>query len=90
MEYIQFIITTIIILAIFGFSEYLKRKQEQEVKKMQNEIQEGDNIVTYTGMSGCVSKVLEDRVILKTNPNEIEISIEKWAIAGLDDRKISN
>ena len=41
-------------------------------------------------MSGCVSKVLEDRVILKTNPNEIEISIEKWAIAGLDDRKISN
>ena len=33
-----------------------------------------------------LSEVLEDRVILETNPNKIELSIEKWAIAGLDDR----
>ena len=35
-----------------------------------------------------VSEVIDDRIILKVYPNMTEISIEKWAIAGLDDRKI--
>lgn len=90
MEYIQFIVTIIIILVIFYIANYAKRKQDKELKKMQDELKEGDKIVTYSGMAGIVSKVLEDRIILKTYPNEIEISIEKWAVAGLDDRTIED
>lgn len=90
MEYIQFIVTIIIILVIFYIANYAKRKQDKELKKMQNDLKEGDKIVTYSGMAGVVSKVLEDRIILKTYPNEIEISIEKWAVAGLDDRTIED
>lgn len=88
MEYIQLIITIIIILAVFGFSEFLKKKQDEDVKKMQAEIKAGDKIITYTGISGVVSDVLEDRIILETNPDKVKISIEKWAIAGVDDRNI--
>ena len=90
MEYIQFIVTIIIILVIFYIAYYAKRKQDKELKKMQDDLKEGDKIVTYSGMAGVVSKVLEDRIILKTYPNEIEISIEKWAVAGLDDRTIED
>lgn len=90
MEYIQFIVTIIIILVIFYIANYAKRKQDKELKKMQNDLKEGDKIVTYSGMAGIVSKVLEDRIILKTYPNEIEISIETWAVAGLDDRTIED
>lgn len=90
MEYIQFIVTIIIILVIFYIANYAKRKQDKELKKMQDDVKEGDKIVTYSGMAGIVSKVLEDRIILKTYPNEIEISIEKWAVAGLDDRTIED
>lgn len=90
MEYIQFIVTIIIILVIFYIANYAKRKQDKELKKMQDDVKEGDKIVTYSGMAGVVSKVLEDRIILKTYPNEIEISIEKWAVAGLDDRTIED
>ena len=90
MEYVQFIVTIIIILVIFYIANYAKRKQDKELKKMQDELKEGDKIVTYSGMAGIVSKVLEDRIILKTYPNEIEISIEKWAVAGLDDRTIED
>lgn len=90
MEYIQFIVTIIIILVIFYIANYAKRKQDKELKKMQDDLKEGDKIVTYSGMAGVVSKVLEDRIILKTYPNEIEISIEKWAVAGLDDRTIED
>ncbi len=90
MEYIQFIVTIIIILVIFYIANYAKKKQDKELKKMQDELKEGDKIVTYSGMAGIVSKVLDDRIILKTYPKEIEISIEKWAVAGLDDRTIED
>ena len=88
MEYIQLIITVIIILLVFGFSEYLRKKQAEDTKKMQAEIKVNDKIVTYTGLSGTVKEVLEDRVIINANPSEVELSIEKWAIAGTDDRNI--
>ena len=90
MEYIQFIVTIIIILVIFYIANYAKRKQDQEIKKMQDEIKVGDKIVTYTGLSGEVAEVLEDRAIVKLYPNNIEVSIEKWVIAGLDDRYTEN
>lgn len=86
MEYIQFIVTIIIILLIFFFADSQRKNQEKEIKKMQSEIKKDDKIITYSGLSGIVKEVLEDRVILKTYPNMTEISIEKWAIAGLDDR----
>lgn len=86
MEYIQFIVTIIIILLIFFFADSQRKNQEKETKKMQSEIKKDDKIITYSGLSGIVKEVLEDRVILKTYPNMTEISIEKWAIAGLDDR----
>lgn len=88
MEYIQFIVTIIIILVIFYIANSLSRKQQKELKKMQSEIKKDDKIITYSGLSGIVSEVMEDRVIVKLYPNMTEISIEKWAIAGLDDRKI--
>lgn len=90
MEYIQFIVTIIIILVIFYIANYAKKKQDKELKKMQDEIKKGDKIMTYSGISGVVSKVVDDRIILQTYPNNIEISIEKWAIAGIDDRNIEN
>lgn len=90
MEYIQFIVTIIIILVIFYIADTQRKKQDKEIKKMQSEVKKDDKIVTYTGLSGIVSEVLEDRVILKTYPNMIELSIEKWAIAEIDDRNIQN
>ena len=89
-QYIQIIITALIILAIYYFFEWQRKKQNEQTKKMQNEIKVGDKIITYTGLSGVVSEVLEDRIIQKTNPKEYEVSIEKWAIAGIDDRSIEN
>ena len=93
METKQLIITIITILLILGLY-YLtllpRKKQEKEIKKMQDDLKKGDKVITYTGLSGVVEEVLEDRIILKTNPDGIKLSIEKWAIAGLDDRTIEN
>jgi len=93
METKQLIITIITILLILGLY-YLtllpRKKQEKEIKKMQDDLKKGDKVITYTGLSGVIEEVLEDRIILKANPDGIKLSIEKWAIAGLDDRTIDN
>ena len=78
----------IIILVIFYIANIQNKKQQTELKKMQSEIKKDDKVITYSGLSGIVSEVMEDRVILKVYPNMTEVSIEKWAIAGLDDREI--
>lgn len=91
MESKQLIITIITILLIIGLY-YLtllpRKKQEKEIKKMQDELKKGDKVITYTGLSGTIEDLLEDRIILKTRPDNVKLSIEKWAVAGLDDRAV--
>lgn len=91
METKQLIITIITILLIFGLY-YLtllpRKKQEKEIKSMQDKLKKGDKVITYTGLSGIIEEVLEDRIILKTYPDDVKLSIEKWAVAGIDDRTI--
>ena len=84
------IVTILLILALYYITLLPKRKQEKEIKKMQNELKKGDKVITYTGLSGTIEEILEDRIILETRPDNVKLSIEKWAIAGLDDRTIDN
>ena len=68
METKQLIITIITILLILGLY-YLtllpRKKQEKEIKKIQEDLKIGDKVITYTGLSGVIEDVLEDRIILK-------------------------
>lgn len=82
------IVLVIIILLIYYMSSWQRKKQEKEIKKMQDELKKGDKIITYSGLAGVVDKIEEDRIILKTYPDNVKVSIEKWAVAGLDDREI--
>lgn len=87
MEYINFIVTLIIVFIIFAFVYFPKKKQDELLKKMQDELKVGDKIITYSGLSGEIIEILqEERVIIKMNPSDTLLSIEKWAIAGLDER----
>ncbi len=88
MEYIKFIICTIFILIVFYFVQISNSKQNKKIKKMQDDLKIGDKVVTYSGLTGIVIQILEDRIILQTNPDKINLSIEKWAVAGIDDRNI--
>lgn len=80
------IVFVIIILVIYYIPYSQKRREDKEIKKMQDNLKAGDKVITYTGLSGVIEKIEEDKVILQTNPDKVKISIEKWAIAGLDDR----
>lgn len=88
MEYIKFIFCVVCILLIFYFGNISNRKQNKKIKQMQNELKSGDKVITYSGLAGIIIDVMEDRVIIQTNPDNLKISIEKWAIAGIDDRNV--
>ena len=88
MEYINIIITVLLILFIFYLAQQQKKRQEKQLKQMQDELKIGDRIITYSGLSGVIEEVSKEQVIIKINPEEnIRISIEKWAVAGIDDRE---
>ena len=82
------LITVFLLLGLYYLMMIPRKKQAKEIEKMQKELKKGDNIITYSGLSGTIDEVLEDRIILITNPDKIKLSIEKWAVAGIDDRKI--
>lgn len=88
MEYIKFIICIIVILIIFYFVQIQNKMQNKKLKQLQDNLKIGDKIITYSGLTGIVVEVLEDRVIIELNPDKYRTSIEKWAVAGLDDRDI--
>ena len=90
---VQRLVTTIIIILIimivYYFSTWQRRKEQKELRKLQNGIKEGDKIITYSGLSGLVDEINEDRIIVSLHPSKQKVSIEKWAVAGLDERDIN-
>lgn len=82
------IAVVLIILIIYYMSSSQRKKQEKELKKLQDNLKKGDKVITYSGLSGIIEKIEDDRIILKTYPNKIKLSVEKWAVVSLDDRGI--
>ena len=81
-EYLIEVLFYSLIVLVVVFMAYYPRKIEQKrIKKMQDEIKEGDKIITYSGLSGIVEKVENEYIIIKLNPDELRVKIEKWAIA---------
>jgi len=86
-DIISTVVIVIILLVIYYFGTCSNKKREKELRKLQDNLKEGDKIITVSGISGVIDKILEDRVIIKTYPDFTKITIEKWSIASLDDRE---
>ncbi len=82
------IILIILIFVIYYMVSMQRKKEQKEIKKMQDNLKKDDKVITYSGLAGVIEEIKDDRVILKTYPDNIKISVEKWAIAGIDDRTI--
>lgn len=89
MDYKQLmvtVVTVILLLILYYISIMPKKRQEKEIKKMQEGLKKGDKIITYSGLSGVIEEINDDKIIVLTNPDNIKLTIEKWAVAGIDDR----
>ena len=86
------ILTTAVVVLMIAVVYYMvdsqRRQAEKKLKVMRENLKVDDKVVTFSGLAGVIEEILEDRVILKLYKEDVKVSIEKWAIAGLDDRNI--
>ncbi len=58
-----------------------QKKQEQQLKEMQESIEVGDEIVTSGGIIGIVVRKADDNIVIETGGERNKIRIKSWAIA---------
>ncbi len=87
-EIIVTALLVVLILFLFYITNWQQKRKAKEVKKMQEELKVGDNIVTFGGLSGKIVDVDDDEIIVELRPDKTKVAIEKWAVSYIDYRDI--
>lgn len=86
-QIISTIVVAIIVLIIYYFGTMKRRKDDKDLKEMQDNLKIGDKIITFSGLKGEIVEVNECNVIILSQPDSVKLSVEKWAVAGLEEEK---
>ena len=82
------LIIPIAFLAIFYFIAIrTPQKKEKEIRKMREELNAGDEIITIGGIYGKVVKVKEDLVVIELSSGKVRLEVAKWAIGSVTKKK---
>ena len=81
----QNIIFMIAIYALIFGGMYLllirpQRKKQKEEKKMRENLQVGDEVVTIGGIYGRVISLKEDTIVIESNSDHSKLTIARWAL----------
>ena len=57
-----------------------QKKREQEVQKMREAIEVGDEVVTIGGIVGRVVSIKEDTLVVETSAERSKLGLARWAI----------
>lgn len=72
------------LVVIFGAMYLLmirpQRKKQKEEKKMRENLQVGDEIVTIGGLYGRVISLKEDTIVMESISDHSKITIARWAL----------
>ena len=74
----------LIYAVLFGGLYFLmirpQRKKQKEEKKMRENLQVGDEIVTIGGLYGRVISLKEDTIVMESISDHSKITIARWAL----------
>ena len=70
-----------VIAALYFIMIRPQRKKSKEEKKMRENLQVGDEIVTIGGLMGKVVHVTDDTVTFETGEDQVRSQVTKWAIS---------
>ena len=81
----QIMILMVVWLAvIFGAMYFImirpQRKKQKEEKKMRDNLQVGDEIVTIGGIYGRVISLKEDTIVIESASDHSKLTIARWAL----------
>lgn len=76
--------TVVYLVVIVGVMYFLlvrpQRKKTKEEKKMRENLQVGDDIVTIGGIYGKVISLKEDTIVIESKSDHSKITIARWAL----------
>ena len=79
------LVTMLLIYAvIFGAMYFIlirpQRKKQKEEKKMRENLQVGDEIVTIGGIYGRVISLKEDTIVIESQSDHSKLTVARWAL----------
>lgn len=75
------IIYFVVIIAVMYFILIRpQRKKQKEEKKMRENLQVGDEIITIGGLYGRVISLKEDTIVMESISDHSKITIARWAL----------
>jgi len=77
----------IYLVVIFGVMYFLiirpNKKKQKEEKKMRENLQVGDEIVTIGGICGKIVKTKEDSFIIQVGADKTKFEMMRWAVSSV-------
>ena len=70
----------VMFLAMYFFIIRPQKKKEKEEKKMRENLQVGDEIITIGGIYGRVISLKEDSIVIESKSDHSKMTIARWAM----------
>lgn len=70
----------IVIAALYFIMIRPQRKKSKEEKKMRENLQVGDEVVTIGGIYGRVISLKEDTMVIESKSDHSKITVARWAL----------
>lgn len=70
----------VIILAMYFLLIHPQRKKSKEEKKMRENLQVGDEVITIGGIYGRVISLKEDTMVIESKSDHSKITVARWAL----------
>ncbi len=72
----------ILIFGIFYFLLFLPmQRQKKKQQKMLSDLQSGERVLTNGGLIGTITKIEDDRLIIRIRPDGVKLEVARSAVA---------
>jgi preprotein translocase subunit YajC len=76
------LVMLVLMIAVFYFLLIRpQKKKEKAAKALRDNMQIGDEVTTIGGITGIITKLTEDTVVIETGGDRSKIRVKKWAIS---------
>ncbi len=77
---ILIVVYVLIFVALYFFMIRPQKKKQKEEKKMRENLQVGDEVVTIGGIHGRVISLKEDSMVIESVSDHSKLTFERWAL----------
>jgi len=80
----------LMIVVFYFFLIRPQKKKDKAVKDMLNALKVGDRILTIGGISGTITGISDDQVIIAVGAQKTTMHMARWAIKSVEDAPLEN